>query len=410
MKEIRIIYYSIIANTIVSLILIFLVGGYTYWHRDAIFGSFADRYYQVNKNGAGDSGKDANFKIVNSENSVESVVAKVNPAVVSIIASKDMPVWEQYYEQGNPFGDFFNFNIPQYRQNGTEKREIGSGSGFFVSADGTIITNKHVVTDTGAQYTVVTKDNQKYEAKVLARDLNLDIAVLKIDKKDMPFLELGDSEKLKLGQSVVAIGNALGEFRNSVSVGVISGLSRSITAGTGSGQLENLEQVIQTDAAINPGNSGGPLLDLSGRVIGVNVAVAQGSENIGFALPINSVKNIVSSVAKYGEIVRPYLGIRYVQIDSNLQKKNNLSVDYGVLITRGNTPDELAVVPGSPADKAGLLENDIILSIDGQKLDGSQSLALLVREKQIGQELKLKVLSKGQEKEVKVKLEKAPNK
>ena len=167
--------------------------------------------------------------------------------------------------------------------------------------------------------------------------------------------------------------------------------------------------MIQTDAAINPGNSGGPLLDLQGRAIGVNVAVARGSENIGFALPINIVKSVVDSVAQYGEIVRPYLGIRYVQIDASLKEKNNLSVDYGVLISRGDTPEELAIIPGSPADKAGLLENDIILSVDGQKLDNSKSLSLIIREKKIDQEVTLKVLSKGQEKEVKVKLEKAPS-
>ncbi|PWB38690.1 MAG: hypothetical protein C3F02_03075 [Parcubacteria group bacterium] len=342
--------------------------------------------------------------------SVEGVVAKVNPAVVSIVASKDVPVIEQYFDNSSPFGDFFGMQIPQYRQNGTQKQEIGSGSGFFVSSDGLVVTNKHVVSDTQAEYTVITSDNKKYTATVLARDPFLDVAIVKIDKKDTPYLELGNSDQLKLGQSVIAIGNALGQFRNSISVGVVSGLSRSIVAGDG-GSSENLDQVIQTDAAINPGNSGGPLLDLQGKVIGVNVAVAQGSENVGFALPISIVKGVVDSVKQYGSIFRPYLGIRYVQIDQALKDKNNLSVDYGVLIARGINPGELAVIPGSPADKAGLVENDIILSIDGQKLtsDGSQTLAYIIRQKKIGDSVTLRVLSKGQEKEVKLKLEKSPN-
>jgi S1-C subfamily serine protease len=183
---------------------------------------------------------------------------------------------------------------------------------------------------------------------------------------------------------VVAIGNALGEFRNTVSVGVISGLARSITAGNGSGSTEVLDHVIQTDAAINPGNSGGPLLDLSGQVVGVNVAVAQGSQNIGFALPINTVKGAIESVKSTGKIVRPYLGLRYVAVTSELKEKNNLTVDYGVLVKSGATVSELSVIPGSPADKAGI-----------------------IRGKTVGQIIKLKILHKGQEKTVKVTLEAA---
>ncbi len=210
-----------------------------------------------------------------------------------------------------------------------------------------------------------------------------------------------------MGQSVIAIGNALGEFRNTVSVGVISGLARSITAGDNSGKAEVLDHVIQTDAAINPGNSGGPLLDLKGKVIGVNVAVAQGSQNIGFALPINSVKGAIESVKESGRIIRPYIGIRYAAINAEMKEKNNLTVDYGILVKSGANQNELAVIPGSPADKAGIVENDIVLEVDGVKLDDQTNFASIIREKKIGQVINLKILHKGAEKNVSVVLEAA---
>ena len=200
----------------------------------------------------------------------------------------------------------------------------------------------------------------------------------------------------------------MAEFRNTVSVGVVSGLSRSITAGNGRGQSEQLDEVIQTDAAINPGNSGGPLLDTTGKVIGVNVAVALGSENIGFALPANIASDIVDSVKETGRIVRPYIGVRYAMITPIFVEKNNLSVDYGALIARGETPDELAVMPGSPADKAGLVEGDIILEVDGAKLEGNTTLAKTIRKHKVGDNLNLKVLSKGNEKTVNVTLQEIP--
>ena len=353
------------------------------------------------------------------ESQIVNVVEDTNPAIVSIVITKDVPIIEQYYENFDPFGnDFFNdffggngfdFRIPKYKEKGTEKKEVGGGSGFFVSSDGLLVTNRHVVSDKDAEYTVLTNDGEKYNAKVLARDSTFDIAVLKVKGKDFSHLEFGNSDLLKPGQTVIAIGNALAEFHNSVSVGVVSGLSRSIVAGDLSGHSELLEGVIQTDAAINPGNSGGPLLDISGKVIGVNVAVQRGAENIGFALPSNTVKSIIDSVEKYGEIVRPYLGVRYMQITERLKEKNNLSVDYGALVVRGETMEDLAVVPGSPADKAGIVENDIILEVDGVKIKQGKSLASIIRQKQVDQKVVLKILHKGEEKEVEVMLEKAPS-
>jgi serine protease Do len=390
---------------------------WTCWHyRANVFDYFAKEYLQEMQNPSGSNTERIIEKqsIFTQESFVVDAVKKTNPAVVSIIISKNVPKYEVYtdpnQQQQNPFGNLFPgflFNIPQYRQNGTEKKEIGGGSGFFVSSDGLIVTNKHVVDQKDVEYTVFTNDGKKHTATVVARDPVLDIALIKVIGTSFPYLSLGNSDSLQVGQSVIAIGNALAEFRNTVSVGVVSGLARSVTAGDSSGKTELLDHVIQTDAAINPGNSGGPLLDLSGKVIGVNVAVAQGSQNIGFALPINSIKSAIESVKATGKIIRPYLGVRYIPITSEMKEKNNLTVDYGVLVKAGSSQSELAVIPGSPADKAGIVENDIILEISGVKLDDKNTLASIIRQKNIGAVITLKILHKGVEKTVQATLEAA---
>ncbi len=222
-------------------------------------------------------GKTASYhSTVSEEAAVVTAVRKVSPAVVSIVVTKDLPRIE-----------FFG---RMWRQNGTERREIGGGSGFIITSDGLILTNKHVVEDPEADYTVLLNDERKFEATVIFRNSKNDIALLRIQAKNLPKVTLGDSETAVIGQTVIAIGNALGEYRNTVSTGVISGLARSIKTRSGSGNSELLNGAIQTDAAINPGNSGGPLLNLSGEVIGVNTAIVQGAENIGFAIPINDAK------------------------------------------------------------------------------------------------------------------------
>ena len=338
-------------------------------------------------------------------------VKKVSPSVVSIIISKDVPIMEKYYTSPlDPFGnDFFggwpfgnDFRVPQYKQKGTEKREVGSGSGFIISKDGMILTNKHVVSETDADYTVLLNNGDKYPAKVLARDPFYDLAIIKIDqsttteakRKNFVPVTLGDSSKLQAGQTVIAIGNALGQFQNTVSVGVISGLKRNIVAGGLGGETESLEGIIQTDAAINPGNSGGPLLDLAGQVIGINVARSSSGENIGFSLPINTAKRDIEQVKNKGEIVYPFLGVYYSLITPEISKANKLPVDYGAWVGKDGQGQDTkkAIFSGSPAEKAGLKRGDIILEFDGKKVTKDNSLAKIILKYSPGDKVKIKVL------------------
>lgn len=348
-------------------------------------------------------------KIVAEDSAIIDVVNKTSPAVVSIIISKDVPRYRNFFSNPFDFPDFFDpFGNGQNQgqgNGGTQKQQIGGGSGFLASSDGMIVTNKHVVADTGAEYTVITNDGKEHAAKVLARDPVGDIAVIKIDGQDYPTLNFGDSGNLQIGQTVIAIGNSLGEFSNTVSRGIISGLRRNLTAGSGLGDTEKLTNIIQTDAAINPGNSGGPLLDINGDVIGINVAMAQGAQNIGFAIPANQIKKVVDQVKTTGKISTPYIGVRYMPVTDTIQKSNSLPYNYGALVARGTQITDLAVIPGSPADKAGIQENDIILELNGTKIDDKNSLSDLISQHGIGETVTLKVWHKGNENDVKVALE-----
>jgi len=351
---------------------------------------------------------------IDYEQAIIKAVEQASPAVISIIISKDLPVIEQcpYSPFSNLpsefqqfFGGGFGFEFYQPCQKGTKKQEIGGGSGFIISSDGLIVTNKHVVVDEKASYMVLTNDGKKYEAKVLARDPSRDFAVLKISATNLPVVGLGDSDTLKLGQTTIAIGNALGEFRNTVSVGVISGLSRSVTA-SGAGFSETFEGLIQTDAAINQGNSGGPLLNLKGEVIGINVAMVSGAQNIAFAIPVNQVKKAITSVKTTGRIIAPYLGVRYIIIDSELAKKEKLSVEYGALV-RGNQ-DGPGVIPNSPAQKSGIQAEDIILEINGEKITPQNTLAFLIQKSSAGDKIKIKILRNNKELVLEAVIEERP--
>lgn len=336
------------------------------------------------------------------ESTIIQIAEKSSPAVVSIIISKYVPIIERYYI--NPFEDFnlppeirpffdFEFQIPKYKEKGYEKRKVGGGSGFIISADGLIVTNKHVVSDPKAEYTVYLNDGRKFKAEILAVHPTDDLALIKIKTNNLPTLILGDSDKVKLGQFVIAIGNALGEFQNTVSFGVVSGLRRSITASDGEGNVERLEGLIQTDAAINYGNSGGPLINIKGEVIGVNTAIAGGAENIGFAIPINRVKKMVEEVRTKGKIEVPFLGVYYILINEDVQRKLNLPVDYGAYLY---LEDKSAIIPNSPAELYGLKDKDIILEVDGEKVTIQNSLSQLISKKKVGQKIFLKVLRGNQ--------------
>src|SRR3989344_2763106 len=254
-------------------------------------------------------------RVVNEESVVIDVVEKVSLSVVTVSAQTP----KRRILQFNPFGGGLTPG-----QQGGEPQDIGTG--FIVSEDGLIVTNKHVVSLSGATYKVITKDNKEYDVKQINKDPVNDIAILKIDASDLKAVELGDSANLKVGQFVVAIGTALGEFRNTVTTGVISGLGRGINAGSVfEGSVERLDDVIQTDAAINPGNSGGPLMNSSGQVIGINVAVASGAENIGFAIPINTVKESLQNFQSTGSFpAKPYIGVQYQRISRETALLNDV--------------------------------------------------------------------------------------
>ncbi len=336
------------------------------------------------------------------EKRVIKTVKKVMPAVVSIVIAKrledlerEMPIGHYPFIPGHP-------NVKRERSKEikmlgamADKRrmvEVGGGSGCIVDPNGLVLTNKHVIDDVAAEYTAILNDGRRFPAKILSRDPINDIAILKIDALKLPFLKLGDARTLELGQSVIAIGNALGMFKNTVSLGIVSGLSRAVTAQIDPATpQQEMRGLIQTDAAINPGNSGGPLVDGDGRVIGVNAAIISGAQSIGFAIPVNTAERDLSDLKKYGRIRRPLLGLRYLMIDGALQGKMNLPVSYGALIVRESETDA-AVILGSPAAKAGIKEKDIILSLNSQKLDADHPVQDFLESLNVGDVVTLRVL------------------
>lgn len=323
--------------------------------------------------------------IVDEDSAIIDVAQNSSDSVVSIIISRELT----------------NLERRLLNMGSTEEetlQQVGSGSGFVISEDGLILTNKHVVEEEDSTYTVVFNDGKTVEAEVLGRDPLLDIAVLKIDASELNLtaLPLGDSDSIKVGQTVIAIGNSLGRFSNTVSSGIISGLARTIVATDSTGMnAEQLSGVLQTDASINSGNSGGPLLDVAGNVIGVNVAVAQDAENIGFSIPINLVIPAIESIQEFGEIRRPLLGVRYQTVTPTLAEEEGLPVDYGALILNGDD-DEAAIVEGSAAAEAGLQSGDIIVSINDISLDGATSLQTEIQKLSIDDVVKIGYYREGQ--------------
>lgn len=301
--------------------------------------------------------------LVKEENAIIETVESSSPSVVAIGVTQRVI---------NPFNPD---DLPRNRQSTI-------GTGFVASANGVIVTNRHVVADMQNNYTVITKDGKKLEVEKIYRDPTLDLALIKTKEDGLKALKLGDSSKLKVGQTAIAIGNALGRFSNTVTTGVVSGLGRTIGAGDPfSGQTELLDDLIQTDAAINPGNSGGPLLNSAGEVIGVNVAVSESAQNIGFAVPINSVKPVIDEFVSTGKISRAYLGVNYRVITRDLALLNE--VPQGAYIQE--------IVPNSPASKADIQPGDIITKIDDKQVDNQNFISELIRSKKPGDKISVEV-------------------
>lgn len=350
--------------------------------------------------------------MIDYQKQIINAVKKVLPAVVSVAISKDLeqiakelsfnPLFNNPYDRA-----FIETKLKQAPKDEHGHIKVGGGSGFIISADGIVLTNKHVVMDPDAEYNVMMGGGKKYDAEVLARDPLSDVAILKIKSENLSYLELGSSFDLELGQTVIAIGNALNEFQNTVSTGVVSGLSRLVTAVTDlAGHQERLKGLIQTDAAINPGNSGGPMIDLSAKVVGINSAVVFGAQNIGFAIPIERAKRDLEEIKKYGRIRHPFLGLRHIILNDQIQERFHLPVSAGALIINEGLPQgESAIIPNSPADKAGLQEFDIVLECGEKEINEGNTLEDSLSSFEIGEKINLTVLRDGKKIQKQVGLE-----
>ncbi|MDD4661881.1 MAG: trypsin-like peptidase domain-containing protein [Candidatus Pacebacteria bacterium] len=315
---------------------------------------------------------------------VKKIAKKVCPAVITIVASKDIPKLDAaslICLQGD------------LDLNAKGQAKVGGGSGFIVSKDGYVFTCAHVVKDLEADYTVVIGPRQKYSAKVLSRDFLTDIAILKIKGTSFPYLKLANSDKVDLGQYAISIGNSLGEFEDTISLGIISGLSRNIKACDSMDFHTDLKGLFQTDAAINNGNSGGPLINIKGEVIGINTAMIEKAQNIGFAIPINCAVKDLIEIKKHGKIKRPYLGVKYVILDKRISEENNLPINEGALVVRERY-GECPVAKGSPADKAGIKEYDIIISFNKKIINKEHTLAELLAKSKVNQKVEVSILRK----------------
>ena len=367
------------------------------------------------------------MKLVDEKSEIIDAIQKVSPSVVSIVISQElknirsmgMTPFDMFQEDPffrNFFGQPFEVQPQEPEEKSPDqetpkKQKVGGGSGFIISKEGLILTNRHVVASDEADYTVILHDGSELKAEVVSRDVFNDLAVIKLvpeNDESLPELQpviFGNSSELKIGQSIIAIGNALAEFQNSATRGIVSAIGRQITASDGNGRGENLSGLIQTDAAINPGNSGGPLINLAGEVVGINTAIASGANGIGFAIPIDDVKPIITSVKEKGRIVRPILGVMFSMITPELMKEMKLDVEEGALL-KGDGKN-FAVLPGKPAEKAGLLEKDIIIAVNDQKITQKNPLQREIMKYAPGDKLKITYLRQGQEKTTEITLEEA---
>ena len=382
-KIANIVLISVLASALTG----FLGGGIAY--------SYIDRVQDTNN-------QMSNLNISDEQSAIIDLVEKSNQSVVSISISKKIQVRRQ-----SPLDYFFGIPLQENpNQESNDSQTIGGGSGFIVSSDGLIVTNKHVVSDPSATYKVLFNDGSEANAEIKTLHPTQDLAIIKVDKTDLKPVEFADSEKLKVGQTAVAIGNSLNEFNNTVSRGVISGLRRSIVASDSMGNTEPLSQVIQTDAAINQGNSGGPLLDINAKVIGVNVATAQGAQSIGFAIPSNVVVRMIDDYKKFGKVKAPFIGVRYSMIVPGSEQAKQYGVENGALII--GDAQAPAIVPNSPASKVGLKTGDIITKINDKSLSIKQQLVDVVSQYKVGDKIELSVIRDGKEETISLILEERP--
>lgn len=323
---------------------------------------------------------DGNTIVTPEEGDIASLVDKVGPSVVSIVTTASAE------------DSLFGRNVAQE----------GAGTGIIVSADGYVLTNKHVISGANAIKVILADGTTHENARVIGTDPLNDVAFLKINNvNDLPAVDIGDSSSVRVGQRVVAIGNSLGQYQNTVTSGIISGIGRPISAQSGD-TIENLTDLLQTDAAINPGNSGGPLLNLSGQVIGINTAIVEDAQGMGFAIPINATKGLLKGVLAGGGVKRAYLGVNFINITAEVAKHYNLSVKKGAYIHAAN--NGAAVAAGSPAEKAGLKDGDIILKVGGLDVGVKGSVSSLVAEFQPGDTIELVILRDGKDLTVSVTL------
>lgn len=340
-------------------------------------------------------------ELVVSESQLVADIAKtVGPSVVSVNVTGQSTTYD-------PFG------LSQSQQ------QSSAGTGIIISSDGIIVTNRHVVPQGTTSVSVTLSDGTQYNnVQVLGRTSaadSLDVAFLKIPNlngKKLTPAQLGDSSKMQVGDRVVAIGNALGQFQNTVTSGIISGYGRTVQASdsSNSSSAENLEDLFQTDAAINEGNSGGPLVNSDGQVIGINTAVASNAQGIGFAIPINDINGLIKEVLATGKFEQPYVGVRYLSLNSAYAQQLNLSISDGAyIIPAAQNNGQPGIVSGSPAEKAGLAEGDVVISLNGTNIDEQHSLTALIDQYSVGSTVTLKVLHNGKQISVNVQLGQAPN-
>jgi len=336
----------------------------------------------------------SNVLLTESTTSFVNAWQTASPAVVSVVARKDL---SDYYSRLG------------YLQAGG-LQDVSSGTASIVSADGLLLTNRHVVQDEDAEYVVILSDGTELDAEVLDRDTLNDIALMKITEEDerigsLPTIEFADSDAISVGQPVLAIGNALGEYANTTTAGIVSATGRQIYASSGSSGASSLVDLIQTDAAINPGNSGGPLVDLDGKLVGMNTAISTAGSGIGFAIPSNDIAYILTSYQEFGRIVRPFLGVRHVIVNDSIVEQYGLEFDYGMLIVGDDEAGLVAIEEGSSADKAGLRKGDVILSFEGKDLSGEYTLRNALSSHLVGETVRVEVWREGEVVDVEIFLE-----